>query len=49
MSRVVYVGMDIEEAKIVAAKLDDGGGRRAAGLKPEDLAGWETPIVPLAK
>jgi len=25
-----------------------GGGRRAPGTKPEDLAGWETPIVPLA-
>ena len=24
-------------------------GRRAAGLKPQDLAGWETPIVPLAE
>ena len=26
-----------------------GGGRRAAGVKPADLAGLETPIVPLAK
>jgi hypothetical protein len=24
-----------------------GRGRRVAGLKPQDLAGWETPIVPL--
>jgi len=26
-----------------------GGGRRAPGTKPEDLAGWDSPIVPLAK
>ena len=26
-----------------------GGGRRKAGTKPEDLAGWESPIVPLQK
>lgn len=26
-----------------------GGGRRAGGTKPEDMAGWDTPIVPLAK
>lgn len=26
-----------------------GGGRRKAGTKPEDMAGWETPIVPLQK
>ena len=26
-----------------------GGGRRAPGTRPEDLAGWDTPIVPLAK
>lgn len=26
-----------------------GKGRRKAGLKPEDLAGWDTPIVPLQK
>ena len=25
------------------------GGRRAPGTKPEDLAGWDSPIVPLAK
>ncbi len=24
-------------------------GRRAAGLKPSDLAGWDSPIVPLEK
>jgi hypothetical protein len=24
-----------------------GCGRRQAGLKPQDLAGWETPIVPI--
>ncbi len=24
-----------------------GHGRRKAGLKPQDMAGWETPIVPL--
>ncbi|MDH3582591.1 MAG: hypothetical protein OER86_00055, partial [Phycisphaerae bacterium] len=24
-----------------------GRGRRKAGLKPQDMAGWETPIVPL--
>jgi len=24
-----------------------GRGRRRAGLKPQDLAGWETPIVPI--
>ena len=27
MSRVFYVGMDVDKAKIVAAKLDDGSGR----------------------
>jgi len=26
-----------------------GGGRRAPGTKPQDLAGWDSPIVPLAK
>ena len=26
-----------------------GGGRRKPGTKPEDLAGWDSPIVPLAK
>ncbi len=26
-----------------------GKGRRKAGLKPQDLAGWDTPIVPLQK
>jgi len=26
-----------------------GGGRRAPGIRPEDLAGWNAPIVPLAK
>ncbi len=26
-----------------------GGGRRAPGTRPEDLAGWNAPIVPLAK
>ncbi len=26
-----------------------GGGRRKAGTKPEDMAGWETPVVPLAE
>jgi hypothetical protein len=26
-----------------------GGGRRKSGTKPEDLAGWDTPIVPLQK
>ncbi len=26
-----------------------GGGRRKAGTKPEDLAGWDAPIVPLQK
>jgi len=26
-----------------------GGGRRKPGTKPGDMAGWETPIVPLAK
>ena len=25
-----------------------GKGRRKPGTKPEDLAGWDTPIVPLA-
>ena len=27
MSRVVYVGMDVDKAKIVMARLDDGSGR----------------------
>ncbi len=26
-----------------------GGGRRAPGTRPEDLAGWDSPIIPLAK
>ena len=26
-----------------------GKGRRKAGLKPEDLAGWKSPVVPLEK
>jgi hypothetical protein len=26
-----------------------GKGRRAPGTKPEDMAGWDSPIVPLAK
>ncbi|MEO1973518.1 MAG: hypothetical protein ABGX07_18295, partial [Pirellulaceae bacterium] len=26
-----------------------GRGRRRPGLKPLDLAGWETPIVPIQK
>ena len=30
MYRVVYVGMDVDKAKIVAAKLDDGNGREVA-------------------
>ena len=30
MSRVVYVEMDVDKAKIVAAKLDDGNGREVA-------------------
>ena len=26
-----------------------GRGRRKSGLKPQDMAGWESPIVPLQK
>lgn len=26
-----------------------GGGRRKPGTKPSDMAGWDTPVVPLAK
>ncbi len=49
MSRVVYVGMDVDKAKIVAAKLDDGSGReveeRVIANKPSAVKKYFAALV----
>ena len=49
MSRVFYVGMDVDKAKIVAAKLDDGSGgeveERVIANKPSAVKKYFAALV----
>ena len=49
MSRVIYVGMDVDKAKIVAAKLDDGGSveveERVIANKPSAVKKYFAALV----